>query len=218
MVTGQRFIQLDFHPEAPAAELKIDPLTKLPEIPTVPTTLQEVEQTVRKALEKLGNLPLEEIVNSVHTTLQGIDRLVNAPEIREAERNLNTTLTDIQHLVRNLDKQIPPVSASATEALGSVTGAMGDMGKLARNADGHVATLTDGLQTTVGAARVALDSAQETLKNVNGVMAPSAPVGYELVKTLREFSEAARALHLLADYLERNPNAVVFGRNEGKAQ
>src|SRR5712691_9967140 len=99
MLTCQRFIQLDFHPEAPAAELKIDPLTNLPEIPTVPTTLQEVEQTVRKALEKLGNLPLEEIVNSIHTTLQGIDRLVNAPEIREAERNLNTTLTDIQHLV-----------------------------------------------------------------------------------------------------------------------
>lgn len=211
MVTGQLFIQLDFHPEAPAMEFKLDPLTKLPEIPTIPTTRQQVEQTVRKALEKIGELPLEEIVNSLHTTLQGIDRLMNAPEVMEAVRHLNMTLTDVQQLVRNLDKQLTPLTASATEAMGSV-------GKLARNADEHVATLTDSLKDTVGAVRVTLESAQETLKNVNGVTAPNSPVGYELVQTLRELSEAARALRVLADFLERNPNALLFGRNEVKAQ
>src|SRR5262245_10423609 len=45
MVTGLFFIQLDFYPDAPAEELKLDPLTKLPEIPTIPTTLQQVELT-----------------------------------------------------------------------------------------------------------------------------------------------------------------------------
>lgn len=211
MVTGQFFIQLDFHPDAPAKELGIDPLTKLPEIPTVPTVRQQVEQTVRKALEKIGELPLEEIVKNLHDTLEGIDRLVNAPEVLEAVRHLNTTLTDVQQLVRNVNKQVEPVSASVTDALGSV-------GKVARNADGHMATLAGSLKETVGAARVALESAQETLKNVNGVTSPNSPVGYELVKTLRELSEAARALRVLADYLERNPNSVLFGRNEVKAQ
>jgi paraquat-inducible protein B len=218
MVTGQLFIQLDFHPDAPAVEPRIDPLTKLPEIPTIPTTRQQVEQTVRKALEKIAELPLEEIVNRINTTLGGIDRLVNAPEVMEAVRNLNTTLTTVQQLVRNIDKQVAPVTASATEALGSMTGAMGDIGKLARNADGHVTTLTGGLTETARAARAALESAQETLKNANGMMAPNSPVGYELVKTLRELSEAARALRVLADFLERNPNAILFGRNEVKTQ
>jgi paraquat-inducible protein B len=218
MVTGLFFVQLDFHPEAPPAEMKIDPLTGLPEIPTVPTTMQQVQQTVRKALEKIGDLPLEEIVNSIHTTLRGIDRLVNAPEVIEAVRQLTTTLTDVQQLVRSLDKQVTPVTASATEAMGSMKGAMGDIGKLARNADGHMATLTAGLKDTVGAARVTLESAQETLKNMNGMTAPNSPVGYELAETLRELSEAARALRTLADFLERNPNALLFGRNEVKAR
>ncbi len=211
MVTGQLFIQLDFHPEAPTTEPRIDPLTNLPEIPTVPTTMQEVQQTVRKALEKIGELPLEEIVKNLHDTLEGIDRLVNAPEVMEAVRHLNTTLTEVQQLVRNVNKQVEPVSASVTDALGSV-------GKVARNADGHMATLAGSLKETVGAARVALEGAQETLKNVNEVTSPNSPVGYELVKTLRELSEAARALRVLADYLERNPNSVLFGRNEVKAQ
>src|SRR5262249_15046701 len=206
----------DFHPEAPAAEFGIDPLTNLPKIPTVPTTMQQVEQTIRQALEKMSELPLEDIFHSLHTTLQSVDRLMTAPEVMEAIRNLNTTLMDVRQLVRNLDKQVTPVTARATEAMGSVTGAMGDIGKLARNADGRVTTLTDGLRETVGAARVTLESAQEMLKNVNGMTAPNAPMGYELGETLRELSEAARAVRVLAEFLEQNPNAVLFGRTEVK--
>jgi len=217
LVTGQLFIELDFHPEAPAVEFTIDPLTKLPEIPTVPTTRQQVEQTVRKVFEQLSELPLKHLMNSLDTTLRSVERLMTAPEVLEAIRNLNAMLTDVQRLVRTLDQQVTPVTASATEALGSVTGAMGDIGKLARTADGRLPTLTAGLQDTVRAAREALEGAQETLKNVNGMAAPSSPVGYELVESLQELSQAARAVRLLADFLERNPNALLFGRNEGKA-
>ncbi len=218
MVTGQLFIQIDFHPEAPAKELRIDPLTKLPEFPTIPTAMQEVQQTVRKALEKLGDMPLEDIVNSIHTTLQGIDRLVNTPEVLEVVKNLNLTLINAQQLVRNIDKQVAPVATGATETMGTVRSAMGDVGKLVRNADGAVTTLTGDLKETVGAARAALESVQGTLKNVNDVIAPNSPAGYELVKALREFSEASRSLRVLADFLERNPNSILFGRSEVKAQ
>lgn len=211
MVTGQLFIQLDFHPEAPAVEPRIDPLTKLPEIPTIPTTRQQVEQVVRKALEKIGDLPLEEIVKNLNDTLRGIDRLVNAPEVMEAVRSLSTAMTEVQQLVHNVNKQVEPMSTSVTDAMGSI-------GNLARNADGHVATLTGSLNETVGAARIALENAQETLKSVNGITSPNSAVGYELVKTLRELSTAARALRVLADYLERNPSSVIFGRTEAKAQ
>ncbi len=218
LVTGQLFIQFDFHPEAPAVEFRIDPLTKLPEIPTVLTTRQQVEQTVRKVLEQMSELPLKDIMNSLDTTLRSVDRLMNAPEVMEAIRNVNAMLTDVQRLVRTLDKQVTPVTARATEALGSVTGAMGDIGKLARTADGRLPTLTADLHDTVGAARVALESAQETLQNVNDMTGPNSLMGYELVKSLRELSQAARAVGMLADFLERNPNAILFGRHEGKAQ
>ena len=218
MVTGQRFIQLAFSPDAPPKQIVIDPLTNLPEIPTIPTTLQEVQETVRKALVKIGELPLEQIVTSLNSTLQGIDRLINAPEVIESVRALKTSLTNIQQLTQNIDKQITPVTSSAVEAMGSMTGAMGDIGKLARNADGHLLPLANSLQQTVGTARNALEATQETMKSVNSMMSPNSPMGYELVKALQELSEAARALRVLADYLERNPNAILFGRNEVKAQ
>ncbi len=211
MVTGQLFVQLDFHPEAPSKQITIDPLTNLQEIPTVPSAFQQVQQTVRKALEKIGELPLEEIVTELHGTLQGIDRLVNAPEVLDAVRTLKTTLTDTQQLVRNIDSRVAPLASS-------VTSTMGDISKLAKNVDSQVPPLMTSLKDMVAATRGALEQTQETLTSVNGLAAPNSPVRYELVKTLQELSEAARALRVLADYLNRYPNAVVFGRSEAGAQ
>jgi paraquat-inducible protein B len=153
-------------------------------------------------------------VDDIHATLQGIDRVVTAPEVLEAVRNLNTTLTGVQRLVHNLDRQVPPLTTTATKALGSVADAMGNLGKLATHVDGQIPAVVGSLRDTLGAAQEALQRLHETLTSVNDVLAPASPVRYELLKTLQEVASATRALRMLMDYLERYPNAVVFGRNE----
>jgi paraquat-inducible protein B len=35
---------------------------------------------------------------------------------------------------------------------------------------------------------------------------------HELTRSLQELSEAARSMRSLADYLERNPESVIFGK------
>lgn len=208
VVTGQLFVQLGFFPTAPAKPVTIDPLTHLPEIPTTPTTLQQVEQTVRGALEKIGQLPLDQMVADLQKTLRGIERLVNAPEILETVRNLNATLTEVRQLVQRVEKQVGPVTTSVTDAMGNV-------GRFAQNADVEAKALSGSLQETLEIARGTLTQAQESLGAVQGVAAPTSPVRYQLVRTLRELSDAARALRALADYLERNPSAILFGKDEG---
>jgi paraquat-inducible protein B len=203
-VTGQRFIQLAFYPEVPPTQLTIDPLTKLPEIPTIPTTLEQVQDTVRKALVKISELPLEQIVTSLNTTLQGIDRLVNAPEVLESVRALKATLADVQAVLREMDKQMDV-------AVSSFTTTMSHLSKLTQNVDGRVPDMLTSLTGAAKAAQQTLDQAQQTLVSVNGAVEPNSPVRYEMVKALRDLSEAARALRGLADYLERYPNSVIFG-------
>ena len=204
MVTGQRFIQLAFHPDAPPAQFTIDPLTNLPEIPTIPTTLEQVEDTVRKALVKISELPLEQIITNLNSTLQGIDHLVNAPEVMDSVRALKTTLADVQGVVRGMDKQMGILVSSFTTTMGNVS-------KLTRNIDDRAPALLTSLTE-------AAKSAQQTLVSVNGAVEPNSPMRYEMIKALRELSEAARALRVLADYLERYPNSVVFGRDDGGAK
>lgn len=218
MVTGQLFIQLAFHSDVPPAQLAIDPLTKLPEIPTVPTTLQAVQDTIRKALVKLSELPLEEIVTSLNGALQGIDHLVNSPYVIESIKELHTTLTDAQQLARNMNKQVEVAVASFGTTMGNVNKLTGDLSKLTLNVDGRVPEMMASFTDAAKSAQKALAQAQQTLGSVNGVVEPNSPVRYEMVRALRDLSEAARAMRALADYLDRYPNSVVFGRNDREAK
>jgi paraquat-inducible protein B len=254
LVTGLLFIQLDLppatSPEAAPRQATLDPATKLLEIPTVPTTLQEVSNTVRQVLDKLAELPLEEMLRSFEGTLLGINRLVNAPELQRAIDNLNVTLTSMQQVLQHADTQITHVASSATVAFeglhkaatevqqltqqtqqlvqhvdkqlgqvaaGAVT-TLGQIGKLTQTVQAQTLALATSLSQTATGALQAIERLRETLTAAQQFVTPSAPVGYELVKTLREFSETARSLRILANYLERHPNALVFGRQESGAK
>ena len=50
-----------------------------------------------------------------------------------------------------------------------------------------------------------------TLGGVDGTLSQDSALGYELGKALREVRETVRALGSLADFLERNPDALVYG-------
>jgi paraquat-inducible protein B len=59
-----------------------------------------------------------------------------------------------------------------------------------------------------------LVSARGTLDNANRLVEPNSVLGQELEATLQEVSGAARAVRLLADYLERHPEALIKGKTE----
>jgi paraquat-inducible protein B len=218
LVTGQKFIQLAYNSEVPPARFVLDPLTNLPEIPTVPTPLQEAQAVLRKGLIKLGELPLEQIVTSLNSTLQGIDRLVNAPEVTASLRELKTALTDAQQLIQHMDKRLEVALASFTTTMGSTNKLAEDMSKLTRNVDGRVPEVVTSVTDIAKSAQNTLEHAQQTLTSMNGAIEPNSAVRYEMVKALRDLSDTARALRALADYLERYPNAVLFGRTDAGAK
>lgn len=241
LLTGLLFVELDIAPspssDAPPGEAPVDPKTGLLEIPTVPTTLQEVSNTARKALDKLAELPLEQMLRNFEETLSGIHRLVNAPEVLAAIQNANSAFTEMQHLARHADQQVMRIGPSATttfEGLNQLVTSLQQVvqhvdkqfGQVATNASttlGHVSKMTQtfdkqalalstSLVDTAAAALSTLEQMRQTLISAQHLVTPNAPVGYELLKTLRELSEAARSLRGLTDYLGRHPNAVLFGR------
>jgi len=62
-------------------------------------------------------------------------------------------------------------------------------------------------RATLLAARTALDSANRTLQ-------PDSPLAQNTVETMRELSRTAASLRVLADYLERHPEALIRGKLE----
>lgn len=72
--------------------------------------------------------------------------------------------------------------------------------------------IADNLNKTLGDLDLTLASARATLDNANTVVEPNSVQRSELDQTLRELSGAARSVRVLADYLERHPEALLRGK------
>ena len=78
----------------------------------------------------------------MESTLAGIDRLVNNPDLTASIRALNETLQDARKLLTRVDRQVDPLSNDLKKTVK-------DFGKLADNVDGRVGGLATGFDKTM---------------------------------------------------------------------
>jgi paraquat-inducible protein B len=193
-VTGQKFIQLDFHPDAAINLVGADP-----EVPEFPTT----ESGIAQLTKSLEELPLREIGDATLSLIQNADQLVNSPETKELIRSGTATLTEYKKLARNINEQVLPQTSKLIKNID--TQIIPPASKLVRDLDSQVTPV----------ARDALKEAEATLATYRSLVAEGSPVRYELVNLLSEAAGAARSLRVLADYLERHPEALLAGKKGG---
>jgi paraquat-inducible protein B len=120
LVTGQLIVALDFYPDKPIRLLGVD--NRYLEFPTIQTSMQELTKT-------LENLPLEELVNKLMLTVEGVERLVNSPEITESVRTLNETLKEVQVLTKNLSDKSGPITSNIEKTTKAATAALEQVDK-----------------------------------------------------------------------------------------
>ncbi|MFC1823583.1 MlaD family protein [Thermodesulfobacteriota bacterium] len=221
LVTGQLLIDLDYHPDTPVKLADTQGL--YPEIPTIPSSMETLSQTIK-------GLSLDELVDNLTAAVAGFERLINAPEVGESLRNLNQTIKDTQHLIRNADNRIGPIASGIEGALGdtrklvrhlddqidplaaNVNNTLGDARKLLQNTDAQIAPLADSIRKTADAATEAVKQAEKTLVTAEELLGKDSTVMYQVTKTLKELSDAARSIRVWAEYLERHPEALVRGK------
>ena len=186
IVTGLLFVQLDYHPDTPIV-LVAPPEAELNEIPTIPTTLEQAQQAAGEIIANLKAIDFDSFGKALRASIDGINATVNAPGLQHALQSLPETL---EHL-------------NAT--LASVQ-------KLATNLDQRSGPLVTSLQQASERSTQAVEQARATLQSVQSLADAGSPLAGQLVGVLEELRGTARSIRLLADYLERNPSALVRGR------
>ena len=193
--------------------------------------LAQASATVQRLLERLEQLPLDQLFAHLLGTVRGLDQLVNAPEVFAVLRSVDHTLATLQRLISRVDGQVPGLLDEVGGAATATRTLLTDLRQLVGHVDGHVTPLADGVQETLGTARATLRDGQQFLRHVDGRVARLADsledtskvaqatlvqaqrrLDPQLGEALQEVSAAARAVRVLADYLERNPNALLFGK------
>lgn len=219
-VTGQLQIGLDFFPERPARYVGKGDTA---EIPTIPTKLEELAQTLEK-------LPLEQLVHEVLNAVQGISQVVRDPEIKETITALKNTAQNLEQTVKHADERLGPVLSNAGKALedygklardldsrlGSLLSrgesAVDEYARLARDLNGQLGPLAKSLEATLEGARLALANAEKTLGNTQNLTSRDSPLLREMTNSLEELKRATRAIRVFAEYLERHPEALIQGK------
>lgn len=196
VVTGQLQIELNFYPEEKGILLESN--AQYQEIPTIPSTFERFTKT-------LENLPIEEIVEKMSSSLNRIDALLNAPEVQEILHSMKLTMEDAREISHKLNKEFQPMANRLDEVLNAY-------GNLAQNLDHQIDPLSSNVEALIKVVSEASKQANKTLKTLEDFIDEDSVTAVELTRTLKEFSSAARSIRHLADYLNRHPEALVRGK------
>lgn len=114
LVTGQLYVELGIHPDAPRATMTERDGYKV--VPTVPGTLEAVAGKVNGLLDRVGQLPLQEIANDLRDTVKGINKLVNSEQVAGSLAQLEPLLKHADAVLTGLDKMMPAAGSTLDQA------------------------------------------------------------------------------------------------------
>jgi len=201
LITGQLLLELDTRPDT-EFQWRGGPDLPYPEIPTIRSQSQEMMAKIRAFVSDVGEgFDVKAIGQLIEETLKGLDELSNSEDLRESLAGLNSIINknETQELTTTLQATLEEIRTAA-----------GDASILLRNADANL----DSLKPIIERIVVALDEAHATLAAARSTLSGESVEIYQLGTTLREVEGAARALREFLDYLERNPEALLRGKEQ----
>jgi paraquat-inducible protein B len=166
-----------------ASKAAVDWSTTPVEVPTVPGGFAELQASLTQIAKALEKVPFDEI----------------SADLRKAMNTLDATLKSADKLVKRVDQEVAP---DARAVLKEARLMLQSTDQLVKRLDQEVAP----------EVRTAIEGVRRTLDVAEHSLATDAPLQQGMRDTLRELSRAAQSLRLLADYLERHPDALVFGK------
>ncbi|MCF4998840.1 MCE family protein, partial [Pseudomonas syringae] len=107
LLTGQLYIALDFYPKA--EKVAFDPTARPVSIPTIPGSLEQLQEKLQAMVDKINKLPVERVANNLDS---------NLVELRKSLTQFNArTLPGVQTTLGDISKTLQ--SANSTLAEGS---------------------------------------------------------------------------------------------------
>lgn len=213
LLTGQLYIDLDFYPEKSANFFATS--ADMSEIPTIPTTTEEISS-------KLERFPMENFLTDLAAIGESVSKILALKETQELPLIFETTLQNLQSLTAKIDAESAPILnevqadlvalrktlTTVQSAASQIEGAAAQVKTAASNV-GLLANKDSEMFRNVSLASKELASAAQAIHDFT---VEESPTTQHLNSALQEISRAARALRLLSETLEQQPEAILRGK------
>jgi paraquat-inducible protein B len=201
-VTGQLLVRLELRPDTPIRMVGME--SDYPEIPTVRSDIQELLTRMQQWLANIrDNVDVDALAEAVTDALNGIAALTNSPDLHDS-------LAGLREFVN--DEDVQNLGASLKQALDEVRSAASEATALFRSTDKEISHVAGELRPALERLTETLLAAESTLNAARLQLRGDSEQIYQLQSTLKEVEGAAAALREFFDYLERNPEALIQGK------
>lgn len=207
LLTGQRFVDLDFHPDKPARFVASDPAVS--EIPTIPTTVEELTTM-------LEGFPTDRFLADLAAISDSLKRILGDEATAKIPQQISAVLDHLEVLSARLAGESGPLLAEVRQdleglrqALTAVQDAMGRVGAAAERV-GTLAAPDSPAAASITRAGEELAAAAAALRNLTDTQSPTVQ---HLNSAAEEIARAARSLRQLADTLDEQPESLLRGKS-----
>lgn len=196
LLTGQLMIEMNFYPPTELRQQinEVQDYDGIPEIPTIPSKLDNIWQ-------KVTTLPIEGIVSNILEITDGVNQILKATDTQRITAHMDELLVQMQSVTANVDK-----------TLKSIQGLSESYSRLALNADQRIGGTFDEADKALATFASTAKEAEKVMTSARGIVGNNSATMVQLNQTLREMADAARSVRILANTLERNPEALLRGK------
>ncbi|MDO9454399.1 MAG: MlaD family protein [Stagnimonas sp.] len=203
LVTGQLVVDLDFRPDVPTV-FHGSRETSYPEIPSMKSDFDVLK-------DQLAQLPLRQLAEDVKGMVESFQVLAKGTggtlgivgeELKATAITTRQTLEEAQRTIKTLNSTLQSFERTSEEARKTLAASGPELEQTLRSARAAMARV----ETT-------MQGADAAVAQVSEMTAPGAPIRAELEQSLRDLSASAESLRQFADTVERQPNAVIFGKD-----
>jgi paraquat-inducible protein B len=210
LLTGQLFINYDFYQDTPIRKVGLE--KKVYEVPTIPTALQMLTDTLQQFVEDIRKANFQEIVQNIAQTAKGVNELMNSSDLRESVANLNIALQDVKKFIKNADELAGKVNGRVDEIADSFQSTMDDTRNMVNKIDSRIYPLASDIENTLTAVRSSFAEAQNLLVEAQRLVSGNSKLRQEIRITLESMSDASRSVEELAEYLQQHPESIITGK------
>ena len=202
LITGILFVDIDYYgPEYPGYSFESSSKDERV-IPTLQSDLESIRQAVTQAVANAGQINFKEITTNLNQLLTTAKDKIEQVDVEKLNKNLDNLNNLAVRLTALIEK------GTIQETLASIAGTSNKLGALVdkTNEELDLKGISNELTT-------ALNQLTEMAKETKTILNADSHFQHQITLTMNEISTAARAVRLLAELLERNPNAILSGKS-----
>lgn len=190
LITGQYRVELDFFPNTPVNFRGSNPDS---EIPTIPSPIDTLQRT-------LARLPIDKIADSITAILANLTDAIGDGQLKEAVGAFTSSFVALRNLLEE---------GEIRDALERV---LANVDKATKAVEGQIPGALQSFQQAMTNFSRTAESLRKVSESAESALGRDSPTMNDLRRLMKDAAAAARALRNFADMLERNPEALLKGR------